>query len=101
MSDAASWSLGRKAMIGSLIIAHIWGTLLIVAVLQGRDTAVIGSIFDAVAFSIFTTLGILVGGKGWKEFAAMRYGGNRTEETTIVQTTVKEPTTDAQPPVSP
>ena len=72
-----SWTLGRWAMIGSLIVAHIWGTLLVLAVLRGSETSVIGDMFASVGFMIFSTLGILVGGKGWKEFAAMRWNNEK------------------------
>lgn len=70
---SSSWRLGRVAMGWSLACAHAWGTLLVLAVYFGKDSAIIGEMFDAVGWMIFTTLGILVGGKGWKDFAAMRW----------------------------
>ena len=67
--ESRPWQLGRQAMIGSLIVAHIWGTLLIVAVLRGSPNSVIGDMFSSVGFMIFSILGVLVGGKAWKDFA--------------------------------
>ena len=64
----------------SLACAHVWGTLLIVAVFLGKDSAIIGEMFEAVGWMIFTTLGILVGGKGWKDFAALRFGAQREDD---------------------
>lgn len=75
-----TWLLGRRAMGWSLACAHVWGTLLIVAVFSGKDSAIIGEMFEAVGWMIFTTLGILVGGKGWKDFAALRFGAPRDDD---------------------
>lgn len=82
------WTVGRRAMIGSLVIAHIWGTLLVYAVVfKGRDSLIVSSMFEAVGFMIFSTLAVLVGGKAWKDFAPMRWGDSatirKTEETTV------------------
>ena len=63
------WILGRRALIYSLVIAHLWGTLLVVAVLRGSQNSIIGDMFATVGFMIFSTLGVLVGGKAWKDFA--------------------------------
>jgi hypothetical protein len=67
--------LGRRAMIWSLVTAHLWGTVLVAAAWRGRCTEVCGGMFASVCFMIFTTLGVLVGGKAWKEFAPLRWGG--------------------------
>jgi len=69
------WTLGRRAMIGSLVVLHVWGSALVWAVLNGREAVVIGDMFAAVCFGIFGTLATLVGGKGWKDFSAQRFGG--------------------------
>ena len=69
-----TWTVGRRAMIGSLVMAHVWGSLLIVAVFMGKESDVIGRMFEGVGFMIFTTLGVLVGGKAWKDFAPMKWG---------------------------
>lgn len=82
------WSLGRKAMVGSLLVAHLWGTLLIISVLRGNNASVIGDMFSSVGFMIFSTLGVLVGGKAWKDFAPyLGSDGKRTEEVSYVSTT--------------
>jgi hypothetical protein len=78
-----SWTLGTRAMIGSLVMAHIWGSLLILAVYMGKEGLVIGQMFEGVGFMIFTTLGVLVGGKAWKEFAPMKWGPNAPQPTHI------------------
>lgn len=79
MNSSEPWTLGRRAMIGSLIVAHIWGTLLVMAVMGGKTDSVIGDMFSTVGFMIFSVLGVLVGGKAWKDFAphmaASRKGG--------------------------
>jgi hypothetical protein len=69
-----TWTVGRRAMIGSLVMAHVWGSLLIVAVFMGKESDVIGRMFEGVGFMIFTTLGVLVGGKAWKDFAPLKWG---------------------------
>lgn len=74
MKKEDAWVLGRRAMNGSLIVAHIWGTMLIIAVMKGRESLVIGSMFEAVAFMIFSILAVMVGGKAWKEFAPLKWG---------------------------
>jgi hypothetical protein len=81
-----NWPLGSRAMIGSLVIAHIWGTALVVAVFMGKESLVIGQMFEGVGFMIFTTLGVLVGGKAWKDFAPMKWGSGGT---VITQTETK------------
>lgn len=89
MREERPWLLGRQAMIGSLIVAHIWGTLLIVAVLRGSPNSVIGDMFASVGFMIFSILGVLVGGKAWKDFAPFMNRGQtqKTEEVSYVSNT--------------
>ena len=77
--DEQSWMLGRRALVWSLVAAHLWGTVLIIAVLRGREGSVVGTMFDAVCFLIFSTLAVLVGGKAWKEFAPLKWGGRSME----------------------
>lgn len=74
--EVKPWTLGRRAMVGSLVVLHIWGSALIIAVMRGREAVVIGDMFSAVCFGIFGTLATLVGGKGWKDFSAQRFGGS-------------------------
>lgn len=66
------WWLGRYALLGSLCMAHLWGSVLLLAVLRGRDSPVIAQMFDSIGWLIFTTLAVLVGGKAWKEFAPLK-----------------------------
>lgn len=66
------WLLGRYALVGSLCIAHLWGSVLLLAVLRGRDSPIISQMFDSIGWLIFTTLAVLVGGKAWKEFAPLK-----------------------------
>lgn len=85
------WTVGRRAMIGSLVVAHIWGFMLVWAVaFDGRESLVISGMFEAVGFMIFSTLAVLVGGKAWKDFAPMRWGDNVTVRETK-ETTVEKP----------
>lgn len=82
------WTIGRHAMIGSLVMAHIWGSMLVYSVtFGGRDSLIISGMFEAVGFMIFSTLGILVGGKAWKDFAPMRWGSKASA--TQAETEVK------------
>jgi len=87
--DDRPWILGRQAMIGSLVVAHIWGTLLVIAVLRGSPNSVIGDMFSTVGFMIFSVLGVLVGGKAWKDFAPLmsRNQTQKTEETSYATST--------------
>lgn len=78
-----TWPLGTRAMIGSLLMAHIWGSLLILAVFMGKEGPVIGQMFEGVGFMIFTTLGVLVGGKAWKDFAPLKWGPDAPQPTNI------------------
>lgn len=64
----SNWPLGRHALIGSLIIAHVWGSMLMLAVLTGSDNNTISDMFGTVGGMIFSTLGVLVGGKAFKDF---------------------------------
>lgn len=77
--DNYSWKLGRNAMIATLAAGFAWGSLLILAVFIGREANVIGDMFAGIAAMIVTTLAVLVGGKGWKEFSNMRFGGKVPE----------------------
>lgn len=74
LSKDNSWQLGRVAMLSSLGISHAWGTLLVWAACFGTPSSVIADMFSSVGFMIFSVLAILVGGKGWKDFANMKYG---------------------------
>ena len=83
MKPEQPWTIGRKSLIGSLVIAHVWGTVLVIAVLRGRESLVIAQMFEAIGFMIFSTLAVLVGGKAWKDFAPMKWGqqqSNNREE---------------------
>lgn len=74
MDKKDSWVFGRYAMAGSLFVAHIWGTMLVWAVMNDKQGLVIGSMFEAVAFMIFSILAVMVGGKAWKDFAPLKWG---------------------------
>lgn len=80
-------------MIGSLVVAHLWGTMLVAAVLRGNTAPVIGDMFSAVGFMIFSTLGVLVGGKAWKDFSPYFTAEHprKTEEVSYVSTTTTTP----------
>ncbi len=80
MKPDDKWTLGRKAMAGSLIVAHIWGTALVFAVLKGSPNSVIGDMFSSVGFMIFSILGVMVGGKAWKDFAPYMNRNTSTKE---------------------
>jgi hypothetical protein len=68
------WILGRSAMIGTLVLGGVWGSIMVLAVLFGREASVIGDMFAGVVAMIVTTLGVLVGGKGWKDYTEYRNG---------------------------
>lgn len=79
--DNGAWMMGRVSMLSSLFIAHIWGTALVWAAAFGdKDSSIISDMFASIGFMIFTTLGILVGGKGWKDFASMKYTAHKTDK---------------------
>jgi len=68
------WILGRAAMVGTLILGGVWGSIMVLAVLFGREASVIGDMFAGVVALMVTTLGVLVGGKGWKDYTQYRQG---------------------------
>lgn len=70
--NAESWTLGRRAMVGTLVLGAVQGSVLVIAVLMGRDANVIGDMFAGVCALMVTTLAVLVGGKGWKEYSNAR-----------------------------
>ena len=74
------WILGRAMMVSTLLVAFIWGSMLVMAACNGRESSVISTMFDAVCFLIFTTLAVLVGGKAWKTFAPMKWGNTNDRE---------------------
>lgn len=91
MNKSKPWNLGRTAMVGSLVVAHIWGSLLIVAVLRGTANSVIGDMFSSIGFMIFSILGVMVGGKAWKDFAPYMRGNETTTEEVHVTSTSTSP----------
>lgn len=94
--DNEAWVLGRRAMVSSLIVSHVWGTILIIAVLQGHEGGVISTMFEAVCWQIFATMAVLVGGKAWKEFAPLKWGSRIAGEQDVRSTEDTDPvTTDA------
>lgn len=66
------WQLGRYALLGSLLVAHLWGSLLLLAVWRGNQSTALPQLFDSISWLIFTTLAVLVGGKAWKEFLPLK-----------------------------
>lgn len=82
MNKDMGWQLGRRAMIGTLILGAAWGSIMVLAVLFGREASVIGDMFAGVVAMMVTTLGVLVGGKGWKEFSRIKNGSQITREST-------------------
>jgi len=97
MKHEQGWTLGRKAMVGNLITSHIWGTFLVLAAIKGNTSQVISDMFASCGFIIFSTLGVLVGGKAWKDFMPYMRGGQTTKETSYVSTSVsdKKPVVEA------
>lgn len=53
--------MGHKAMMVSLVILHLWGTILMGAVLLGRESMVIGNMFDSCLYAILANLLVLAG----------------------------------------
>lgn len=62
------WTLGRNALIGTLIVQHVWATLLVLAVLRGNSASVVGDMFAASTMGIAANLALLLGGKAWKSW---------------------------------
>lgn len=48
-------------MMVSLVILHLWGTILMTAVLLGRESPVIGNMFDSCLYAILANLLVLAG----------------------------------------
>ncbi len=79
MSKDNAWVMGRVAMLSSLMVAHLWGSFIVWAACFGSGASVLSDMFSSVGFMIFSILAILVGGKGWKDFANMKYGSGATD----------------------
>lgn len=76
---------------------HIWGTALVFAVVNGKDSNTIADMFSAITLGIAANLAVIAGDKGLMEYALSR--NVPRQETTLVKTTVtKDPQTDEQPP---
>lgn len=61
--------LNEKALLGSLVIYHIWGTILIF-----RESIFSQAMFDATCFGIFSTLGVLAGEKTIRALGELKWG---------------------------
>jgi hypothetical protein len=85
------WTLGRIALAGSLLIGWVWGTMLIVAMMNGRESLVLSDVFSSVCLLIFSVLGVLTGGKSWKDFALLKWGQNVTRTSKTVETNIAVP----------
>ena len=70
-------------MIGTLVLGAVQGTALVIAVLMGRDANVIGDMFAGICALMVTTLAVLVGGKGWKEYSSARIAGRSEPANTL------------------
>lgn len=66
------WTLGRSAVVWTLVIFCAWGSLLIIAVLMGRDAEVIGGIFSSIIFGVVGNVAILYGGKAAKTYYELK-----------------------------
>lgn len=95
--DAGERQHGRKLLLYSVVILHVWGSILVWAVYNGKDGDVIADMFHAIGLSIVACLGVLSGEKGLLRFIELR--SEPRQETTLTKTTVtKEPQQDEQPP---
>lgn len=71
---SSQWKVGHKALLGSLLVYHAWGTVLVVAVYNGREGLTVQGMFDALCAGITWGLAILIAGKGWDKFAPLKWG---------------------------
>lgn len=69
------WHFGRSFLINNFYFCWAGIALLLVGILMGRESAVLGQAMDTLSLLLFGTLTLLVGGKGWKDFAQMKWGG--------------------------
>ena len=93
MTIAVDRQRGRKAMIWSVIVLHLWGTALIFAVVVGKDSPIIADMFSAITMGIAANLAVIAGDKGLMEFVKVR---NLPRQESIT----KEPQQDEQPPAA-
>ncbi len=77
MPSPGPWNLGRRALVFTLAVFIVWGTLLVVAVLNGRSANVIGDMFAGICWGLIGNLAVLVGGKAAKTFSQIKKGVSR------------------------
>lgn len=85
MKDQASlqepWTVGRLAMVWSLVVFH--GIAIIVgmaALIHNTPNTTLESIFGNCCLSICGTLGILVTGKRFKDRDLLKFGGTKGKQ---------------------
>ena len=81
---------GRKAMIWSVVVLHIWGTILVWTVYKGGTGQVIADMFHAIGISIVACLAVLSGDKGLMKFVDGKFSPREEIETTTKTTTIPE-----------
>lgn len=69
------WQFGRHFLVVNFYMSWAGMALVMLAIMVGRDNSVLGEIFNTLALTLFGTLSLIVGGKGWKDFAQMKWGG--------------------------
>lgn len=69
------WAVRNLALVVALGFALGWGTTLVIAVYRGRESLIISGMFESVGMMIFSTLAVLVGGKAWRDFMPIKFGG--------------------------
>lgn len=83
---------GRKAMLWSVIVLHVWGTILVWTVYKGGTGQVIADMFHAIGISIVACLAVLAGDKSLLRFIDLKsVPREEIETTTKTVTTAKEP----------
>lgn len=55
---------GRRGLMVSLFIQHVWASMLIMAVINGNNSLLIQEMFNAVLLGIWANLAVIVGDKG-------------------------------------
>lgn len=75
------WTVGRLALIWSLVVFH--GIAIVdgvAALIQAKENHTIESIFSDCCMAIWGTLGILVTGKRFKDRDLLKFGGDKGKQ---------------------
>ncbi len=87
------WTIGKRAMVTSLVILHLWGSVILYRLYKDDVSAQAADMFRAIVDGIFWCLAVLYSGKAADKLLALKWGGE--PEQNRVQRSHAEDTSDA------